>query len=447
VNKGISRRKLLKALAAAAGGVGLGKVLGSSLLRGTAQELDKFTYFPFISKAETPLPGPTTEPTSTSTPTSTPTATPTSTPTATPTATPTSTPTSPPTDSRVVHVHSDAATFWDYGDDYFGDFVDQDVVDAMVDRGAMELTGAPSLAQAWQTLVPNYVPGKAIAVKVNFNNCFWCNQSGTTIDALVHPINPVINGLLQAYPDFQTSDIWVYDATVYGSVGQLARRQIPQRFKDGSQYSGVRFFSPPYQWGICNEIAGYDSGDPSANITWHNPPEIPTPPSMKVTDVLVNASYVINMPIMKRHESGFAVTLSFKNHFGSIAYPGSLHDSSYYAGGSSYHVCADIYRNPHILGKTVLTIGDGLFGNWENNLSTPAPWSTFGDDAPNSLFFATDPVAADCVMSDLLNAEKTVSHMANDLLIYAASVGLGTFERGDPWGSGYNQIDYLKIEL
>jgi len=434
VNKGISRRKLLQALAAAAGGVGLGKVLGSSLLRGTAQELDKFTYFPFISKAETPFPGPTAEPTFTSTPTST--------PTATPTATPTSTPTSPPTDSRVVHVHSDAATSWNYGDDYFGDFVDQDVVDAMVDRGVLELTGAPSLAQAWQTLVPNYAPGKAIAIKVNFNNCFSCNQLGTVIDALVHPINPVINGLLQAYPDFQTSDIWVYDATVYGSVGQLAGRMIPQRFKDGCLYSGVRFFDQD-----CNETAGYTSTDPSADITWHNPPEIPTPPSMKVTDVLVNALYVINMPIMKRHESGFAVTLSFKNHFGSIAYPGSLHDGSYQTHDSSWHLLADIYRNAHILGKTVLTVGDGLFGNWLNNLSKPAPWSTFGEDAPNSLFFATDPVAVDCVMSDFLHAEKPLSPRVNELLIYAASVALGTYERGDPWTSGYNQIDYLKIEL
>ena len=145
MNRRISRRQLLQALVAAIGGAGLCKVLGIPLLQGIAQELDKFVYLPIIRNA------------STDTPTATPTATATPTPTATPTAT--STPTSPPTGSRVVHVHSDGATSWDFGDDYYGDFVDQDVVDAMVDRGVTELTGTSSVAQAWQILVPSYVPG------------------------------------------------------------------------------------------------------------------------------------------------------------------------------------------------------------------------------------------------------------------------------------------------
>jgi len=342
-------------------------------------------------------------------------------------------------------VHNDGATFWNFGDDYYGDFVDQDVVDAMVDRGVIELVGASSVAQAWQAIVPNYAPGKAIAIKVNFNNCFWCDSSSLAIDALIHPINPIVGGLLQAYPNFETSDIWVYDATI-GDSPPTSHRMIPQRFKDGCLYPGVRFFDQG-----CNETAGYASTDPTAAITWHNPPEVPTPPAAQVTDVLVNAAYVINMPIMKAHASGFAVTLSFKNHFGSIPNCQPLHDGSY-RPGSSYNLLVDIYRNAHILGKTVLTVGDGLFGNWVNTGSTPSPWSTFGDDAPNSLFFATDPVAIDCVMCDILYAERSFAstwerEVADDNLEYAASVGLGTYERGDPWGIGYNQIDYLKIEL
>jgi len=183
VNKRISRRQLLIALAATVGGVGLGKLLSSSVLRGIAQELDKHLYLPLVRKEESPLPGPTAEPTSTSTPTLTPTdtATPTDTPTSTLTpessATPTAIPTSwPGAGPKVVHVHSTQATFWDFGNNYYGDYVDQDTVNAMVDRGVMELTGAPSLAQAWRILVPNYAPGKAIAIKVNFNNCWSCSQ-------------------------------------------------------------------------------------------------------------------------------------------------------------------------------------------------------------------------------------------------------------------------------
>ena len=461
----------MKILAAVTGAAGLGlvKLLSKTLPGGIAQALDKYIYLPFVSNAETPSPtitptqtatatGP---PTQTPTPTSTVTGTPTDTPTgsATPTDTTTPTPTGSPTPlatpgdtPRVVHVHSVNSTYWDFGDTYYGDYVDQDTVDAMVDRGVMELTVAPSLAQAWQTLVPNYIPGKAIAIKVNFNNGrTWCSRCRTNcadwmlkIDALIHPINAIIHGLLQAYPNFDTHDIWVYDAS-QGPDPTRQQLKIPDAFTDGCTYTGVRFFDG----GDCNEPAGYSSIDPTASITWHNPQGIPTPPAAQVTDVLVYASYIINIPIMKGH-LGTKVTLSFKNHFGSLANVGPLHDWVYLLpnyGGTTYNPLVDIYRNPHILGKTVLTIGDGLFGNWRDNVKKPLPWSTFGNDSPNSLLFATDPVAIDCVMCDLIHTEQSVSYWADDYLVYAASTGLGTYERGDPWGSGYNLIDYKKIEI
>ncbi len=424
VNGKISRRGLLKALAATVGIIGLGKVLGTPLWGRRTSERARPTSVPE----------------------------------------PVAIPSSMSAGSRVVHVHSNDATFWDYGDDYYGDFVNQEVVDAIVDRGVMELTGAPSLANAWQTLVPDYAPGKAIAVKVNFNNSYGtCDKSRTNcpddwelaIDALIHPINAVVRGLLDAYPDFDASDIWVYDATI-GKDPPWSARAIPQRFKDGCRYPGVRFFDQsklyPFLYFFhrgCNEMAGYTSADPTAAITWHTPPDIPAPMSTQVTDVLVGAAYLINMPIMKRHLGG--VTLSFKNHFGSIAYPNLLHDwwssSGSYYGSTRYNPMVDIYCNPHILGKTVLTVGDALFGDWEDNIGKPSPWRTFGNSASNSLLFSTDPVAIDCVMCDLLNAERGIPAMADDYLVYAAACGLGTYERGDPWGSGYSQIDYLKVEL
>ena len=93
-----------------------------------------------------------------------------------------------------------------------------------------------------------------------------------------------------------------------------------------------------------------------------------------------------------------------------------------------------------------MIISDGLFGNYKDNIGKPLPWATFGDKASNRLFFAADPVAIDCVMCDFLSAERLVTDWSDDYLIYAASQGLGTYERGDPWGSDYNQIDYHRIE-
>ena len=76
-------------------------------------------------------------------------------------------------------------------------------------------------------------------------------------------------------------------------------------------------------------------------------------------------------------------------------------------------------------------------------------WSTFGGALPNSLFFALDPVAIDSVMADFLRAEPGAGVFAgaDDYLQLAQDAGLGTFERGDPWGGGYRAIEYRKLEL
>ena len=79
----------------------------------------------------------------------------------------------------------------------------------------------------------------------------------------------------------------------------------------------------PVQWRafLCEcEPPGWSSNDPHAYVTFYPPSGMPMPPATRVTDLLVAARYLINMPIMKRH--GFAgVSLAFKNHFGSIDDP------------------------------------------------------------------------------------------------------------------------------
>lgn len=458
MNKKLSRRQLLKALAAAAGGVGMGSVLGKSLLQGITQELDKLIYLPFIRKAatDTSTSTPTATPTATTTPTFTPTATPTamatptSTPTVTPTATatPTFTPTVTAAGPKVVHVyapgHDDppvpAATSWDFATGWYGDYVNQSVVNDMMDEGLKQLTGQSTVAAAWQTLLPGYAPGKAIAVKVNFNNAGSCTDSDNIIDALIEPINALVRGMKEI--GVQEEDVWVFDAS----------RKLPDRFRTRCFYSNVRFFEGGYV--ICGERATFNSSDPNAEVSFDHP----NLTARRITDVVVDATYLINMPIMKDH--GIAgVTLGFKNHLGTIdRIKGSGDDDlhCYFCPGdsrysSNYNPLVDIYLNPHIRDKTALIVGDGLYGSLTNTNLVPRRWSTFGDDAPNSLFLAVDPVAIDCVMFDILDAEPVYhprwSGKDNDYLELAASAGLGVFERGDPWGSGYSQIDYQKIEL
>ena len=112
-----------------------------------------------------------------------------------------------------------------------------------------------------------------------------------------------------------------------------------------------------------------------------------------------------------------------------------------------YSPLVDLYKSAHIGGKTVLIVGDGLFSAHFYHIP-PQNWTTFGNKLPNSVFLSTDPVAIDCIMHDFVAAEMTdlTSHVS-DYLRLAASAGLGVYEHGNPWGSGYSQIDYTKIEL
>jgi hypothetical protein len=117
----------------------------------------------------------------------------------------------------------------------------------------------------------------------------------------------------------------------------------------------------------------------------------------------------------------------------------------------------DIFQTPNIKDKTILTVGDGLYGAYGATAAPPTSWNTFGD-APNSLLFSKDPVAIDCVMIDFLVAEGWVyQDAAYHYLFVAQDAGLGICEGtrsnpgGDPWqtpyGSGYSQVQYVRRDL
>jgi len=92
-----------------------------------------------------------------------------------------------------------------------------------------------------------------------------------------------------------------------------------------------------------------------------------------------------------------------------------------------------------------------LFGMWtglhfpESNNDIPLPWQTFSSDAPNSLFFAVDPVAIDCVMVDYINPERAdrgLSTLPDPQLIAGAAAGIGIRDHVP-----YSAIDYIELEI
>jgi hypothetical protein len=94
--------------------------------------------------------------------------------------------------SRVVRIHDQKATkYWDYSanapwdhtveprprhgqrgkikERYF-DYINEDVVAAMLDRGVRELTDTLSVEGAWRKLMPGLTTGNRITIKLNMNN-------------------------------------------------------------------------------------------------------------------------------------------------------------------------------------------------------------------------------------------------------------------------------------
>jgi hypothetical protein len=356
---------------------------------------------------------------------------------------------------HVVHVRDANATNWN-GTGLFYNAVNQDVVNAMIQTGLQLLTGQSFWADIWGALFERVQPGgysagQKIAIKVNLNASWNCDSHSNVIDALPQPVLALLSGMVTA--GVQPGDITIYDSI----------RVIPSYLRGAiwAVYPGVRFVGT----GSCPGVIAPSHGkDPRLTVQFNDPYGYVN--DRQLADVLYDATYVINMPIIKRHggDSANPVTLGFKNHFGSLnRISGSGNDNlhKYISTSDSlyrttYSPFVDIYLNSNIQDKTVLILGDGLYGGTAPSSPPIQSWSIFGG-AGNSLFFGTDPVAVDCVMADLIVAEGLVSKAHTyDYLFCAEEAGLGVCEgtRGDPggsplqepYGSGYNDIEYIRVD-
>ena len=394
MKKKLTRRQFLLAmLSAGAAGITLnktGKVLGADGPK---------VYLPFISgPQETPEPTPTPDPTPEPT-------------------------LPPPTGSRVVRVHSNTVTTWTGSDNYW-EYVNQDRVNAMVNAGLCGLTGKATVAEAWQTLLPNYLAGEGIAIKANFNNTM-SGDSPALSNPIPHVFLPVLQGLVTR--GVRQQDIWFYDVS----------RRIPSYFYTPihNAYPNIKFFDLSHEEITYTLNAQVSISAPGGGVVVQNIP-----------DQAARAKYLINAPIMRNHSSA-GVTLGFKNHFGSIHHPWGFHELGEISSIPS--VLRDLYKSPWFGPKTILTLGDGIFAALGQQDSEPSPWVIFGDDYPKSLFFAKDPVAIDSVMADFLDAEWGNLEGSTDYLVLAQAAGLGTFEHvANPLAnpSSYTEIDYQLIE-
>jgi len=142
-----------------------------------------------------------------------------------------------------------------------------------------------------------------------------------------------------------------------------------------------------------------------------------------------DATYLVNMALLKAHsyprsamdggdEGQTAITMTGKNHFGSIKGTPELHAAintqQEAANPDAYSPIVDLNASPNLGGKTILFVLDGLYcgRKWQsypqhfpnppfNNRTTPYE----NTDWPASVLASLDGVALDSVGLDLLLAQ------------------------------------------
>lgn len=284
----------------------------------------------------------------------------------------------------------------------------QNVLDDMYSNGLKDLTEEESDEDAWDSLFIDfnskhgygeigYSFGEKIAIKINLNNAYvWdpfnniddYEHEDNERDASPYVVISLLNQLVNTV-EVNQDDITIYDSS----------RIISNWFYDivSSIYPEVHYIDAE------GGKTGREKAELSNDGIYFSDGLFKTLPKC-----VVEAKYLINMPLLKKHIIQNGVTFSGKNLFGtfieSVSDLHPYHESGLILGNPTPQT--DLLAHEQLGGKTLLYIGDGTFGTLLDHCTIcKFNMFPFNDDWTNSLFFSQDPIAIDSVMFDFLNFE------------------------------------------
>lgn len=288
--------------------------------------------------------------------------------------------------SNVVSVFHPDATDGTKGKDNAN--LNDEVVKQMIDEGIKKFTGTNNIRDAWALIIPD--PSKKIAIKVN------CQIQGIYTKAKV--VKAITESLIAR--GVQPDNIIIYDRTDNAFPYAGFKRNLTDGIKVGTvaDFGG---YSRLFFDRLANLlIGGYSSSllnflfqlSSYSNLWMLERIFSAILPQSKNR---FNCEYLINVPVLKALDVCSGVTLSMKNHYGSIAGP-SLHHEDV------MDYLPYLNNLPPIKYKTKLIVLDAIFCEykWVNSRSQEYV-STI-----NKILFSNDPVAIDYLGWKIIEKER-----------------------------------------
>ena len=317
---------------------------------------------------------------------------------------------------RVVWAHEPDAARWDgkTGDWWDDGNSDQRLVSGMLSSALRSLAGKKTGKEAWDALFHSfnqthnagntgYRPGEKIAIKINENQ----NRSGTWSTGQAMPSPHVVYALVAELIEVagvRGENITIYDAS--RTIGDPIIRKI--RANANGDFQAVRFVAG--KPGVGQIAAEFDN----TNAVHFADPNVP---EAYLPKCVTEAKYLVNLALLRAHIL-LGVTLTAKNHFGSVYFPNNggwtprpLHSfGGRTRAAGSYNCLVDLIGHKQLGGKTLLYLVDGLYPG-EHNETKVIRFASFGDQWAASLFASQDPVAIDSVALDFLRNEPRATQV------------------------------------
>jgi hypothetical protein len=333
---------------------------------------------------------------------------------------------------RVVWVHNPDATNEDcksevYGDGYFLDKnCDQDLVDEMLQTAILEVSGKATGEEAWGSIFTyfnvnhgkgevGYSSGEKIYFKINAVHAWTTNNDLSiknnaaygNVDTSPQAILAVLRQLINKAGVPQDA---IYIGDPYTQIFKHLYEKLHAEFPDVHYLSKGEYDNRDKLQMTNRDTLKYSDKGAILDQDYDT-----------FFDCAVNADYVLNVPAIKGHRWG-GVTFFAKNHFGSNTRDGAwrlhkgLHTVDYDAPirdqYKQYRVMVDLMSYENLGGKTLIYIGDMLWGtSYEHDPPAKFRSAPFNNDWSSSLLVSMDPVAVSSVALDILQEEFQVEDL------------------------------------